>query len=208
MRGKHIVKKMIAAGLCALLLCGLFTPAVSEEYRELKYGSKGDDVQRFKKAMFWLGYFSTEDLDGTYTATTADRVKKLQKNNGLKQTGIADAALQELVFSGNAVGTDTAPSPSPVPPPTPVPTATPAPTPFPYDTSGYETLTEGMTGDAVQKLIKAMYWLGYFNSENLSDEYNEVTVNRVKQLQKANGLPETGEADPILQALVYSGNGS
>ena len=88
MRGNRI-RKIIAAGLCALLLCGLFTPAVSEEYRELKYGSKGEDVQRFKKAMFWLGYFSTEDLDGTYTATTADRVKKLQKNNGLKQTGIA-----------------------------------------------------------------------------------------------------------------------
>ena len=175
MRGKHIVKKLIAAGLCALLLCGLFTPAVSEEYRELKYGMKGEDVQRFKKAMFWLGYFSTEDLDGTYTATTADRVKKLQKNNGLRQTGIADAALQD-------------------------------PTPWPYDASGYETLTEGMSGEAVQKLKKAMYWLGYFNTENLSDEYNEVTANRVRQLQKANGLPETGEADPILQALVYSGN--
>ena len=206
MRDKKIFQRFMAAGLCALLLCGFITPAFSEEYRELKYGSKGEDVQRFKKAMFWLGYFSTEDLDGTYTATTAERVKKLQKNNGLKQTGIADAALQELVFSGNAIGTDTAPSPSPVPPPTPVPTATPEPTPFPYDTSGYETLTEGMTGEAVQKLKKTMYWLGYFNSENLSDEYNEVTVNRVKQLQKNNGLPETGEADPILQALVYSGN--
>ena len=62
MRGNRI-RKIIAAGLCALLLCGFITSAVSEEYRELKYGSKGDDVQRFKKAMFWLGYFSTEDLD-------------------------------------------------------------------------------------------------------------------------------------------------
>ncbi len=102
-------KRIMAAGLCALLLCGLFTPAVSEEYRELRQGMKGDDVQRFKQAMYWLGYFNTPDLDGTYTATTAERVKKLQKNNGLKQTGVADAALQELVFSGNAVGTDTAP---------------------------------------------------------------------------------------------------
>ena len=107
----NLFKRLTAAGLCALLLCGLFMPAFSEEYRELKYGMKGEDVQRFKKAMFWLGYFNTEDLDGTYTKTTAERVKKLQKNNGLKQTGIADAALQELVFSGNAVGTDTAPSP-------------------------------------------------------------------------------------------------
>ena len=204
MRGNPFIKIM-AAGLCALLLCGVLRPAVSEEYRELKYGSKGEDVQRFKKAMYWLGYFNTEDLDGTYTATTAERVKQLQKNNGLKQTGIADAALQELVFSGNAVKTASAPSPSPVPPPTPVPTATPEPTPFPYDTSGYETLEEGMSGENVQKLKKAMYWLGYFNTENLSDEYNHVTAERVKQLQKNNGLAETGIADPILQALVYSG---
>ena len=88
MRG-NTFRKIMAAGLCALLLCGLFVPAFSEEYRELKYGMKGEDVQRLKKAMYWLGYFSTEDLDGTYTKTTAERVKKLQKNNGLKQTGVA-----------------------------------------------------------------------------------------------------------------------
>jgi exopolysaccharide biosynthesis protein len=114
-------KQWIAAGLIALLLCACCLPALSEEYRELKQGMEGDDVQRFKKAMYWLGYFTTEKLDGNYTKTTAERVKQLQKNNGLEQTGIADAALQELVFSGNAVKTKSAPKPSPVPTPAPTP---------------------------------------------------------------------------------------
>ncbi len=130
MRGKKIGKKQwIAAGLIALLLCMCCLPAFSEEYRELKLGMNGDDVQRLKKAMYWLGYFSTENLDGNFTRTTEERVKQLQKNNGLEQTGVADAALQELVFSGNAVKAKGAPKPSPIP--------TPAPTPKPpLDLSG------------------------------------------------------------------------
>ena len=126
MRGK---KQWIAAGLMALLLCTLCLPGFSEEYRELKLGMNGDDIQKFKVAMYWLGYFTTDNLDGNFTRTTEERVKLLQKNNGLEQTGVADAALQELVFSGNAVKTKTAPKPSPVP--------TPAPTPKPpLDLSG------------------------------------------------------------------------
>ncbi len=119
----HGKKQWIAAGLLALLLCAFCLPGLSEEYRELKQGMNGEDIQRFKVAMYWLGYFTTPNLDGNYTKTTAERVRQLQKNNGLEETGIADAALQELVFSGNAVKTKTAPSPSPVP--------TPAPTPVP-----------------------------------------------------------------------------
>ena len=105
----------------ALLLCAFCLPGLAEEYRELKLGMNGDDVQRFKVAMYWLGYFTTPNLDGNFTRTTQERVKQLQKNNGLEQTGVADAALQELVFSGNAVKTKSAPKPSPVPTPAPTP---------------------------------------------------------------------------------------
>ena len=118
MRGK---KQWIAAGLIALLLCAYCAPAFGEEYRELKQGMNGADIQKFKIAMYWLGYFTTPNLDGNYTKTTAERVKQLQKNNGLEETGVADAALQELVFSGNAVKTASAPSPSPEPTPMPTP---------------------------------------------------------------------------------------
>ena len=120
MRGNKIYRR-IAAGLLALLLCALCAPGVSEEYRVLKLGMNGDDIQKFKVAMYWLGYFTTDNLDGNFTRTTEERVKQLQKNNGLEQTGIADPALQELVFSGNAVKTKSAPKPSPVPTPAPTP---------------------------------------------------------------------------------------
>ena len=111
-----------AAGLAALLLCAcLCLPVLGEDYRELKIGMNGPDVQALKKAMYWLGYFTTENLNGNYTKTTAERVKQLQKNNGLPETGVADPDLQALVFSGSAVKTKTAPNPSPVPTPAPTP---------------------------------------------------------------------------------------
>ena len=119
MRGKFA--KRIAAGLLALLLCASCLSGFSEEYRELKQGMSGEDVQKLKIAMYWLGYFTTDNLDGNYTKTTAERVRQLQKNNGLPETGVADTALQELVFSGNAVKTKSAPKPSPVPTPAPTP---------------------------------------------------------------------------------------
>ncbi len=118
MRGK---RQKTAAGLLALLLFVLCLPVLGEEYRELTVGMSGADVQKLKKAMYWLGYFTTDSLDGNYTKTTAERVKQLQKNNGLEETGIADPALQELVFSGAAVKAPNAPKPSPVPTPAPTP---------------------------------------------------------------------------------------
>lgn len=68
----------------------------------------------------------------------------------------------------------------------------------------YETLALGDKGDAVLALKARMYELGYFTSNNYSDEYNSVTVTRVKKLQKVNGLTQTGEASPELQTLIFS----
>ncbi len=82
----------------------------------------------------------------------------------------------------------------------------PQPSPTPTDAAGYRTLKKGMNGKDVQRFKAAMYWLGYFNDKNVSDEYNSVTVERVKMLQRYNGLEETGVADPALQALVFSGS--
>lgn len=140
-------KQWAAAGLILLLLSLFVSAALAEEYRELKKGMSGEDVQRLKKAMYWLGYFSTQNLSDEYTAATTARVQQLQKNNGLKETGVADAALQVLVFSGNAVKTKNAPRPSPVP--------TPEPTPKPpYDLDAHlpPRTEEGfLTADAQEK---------------------------------------------------------
>jgi dipeptidase len=91
-------KQWIAAGLIALLLCACCLPALSEEYRELKQGMEGDDVQRFKKAMYWLGYFTTEKLDGNYTKTTAERVKQLQKTTAWNRRASPTRPCRSLSF--------------------------------------------------------------------------------------------------------------
>ncbi len=55
---KRLITLMV---LAALLLWAL--PGFSEEYRELKEGMTGSDVERLKKAMYWLGYFNSLNLD-------------------------------------------------------------------------------------------------------------------------------------------------
>ena len=68
----------------------------------------------------------------------------------------------------------------------------------------YETLKQGSKGQAVLELKQRMYELGYFHSTNFSNLYNETTVERVKQLEKMNGLTQTGIATPELQQLIFS----
>lgn len=118
MRNKKYIGILLAV-LTVLALC--FTALAADEYRTLKQGDEGKDVLRFKKAMYWLGYFTTENVSDQYNGTTVERVMLLQKNNGLEETGVATPELQEFVFSGKCIPTDTAPKPSPVPTPSPTP---------------------------------------------------------------------------------------
>ena len=135
---------ILCAGLMCMLLIGLCASACAEEYRTLKVGSEGSDVKRFKTAMYWLGYFKDKNVSDQYNSLTAERVKLLQKNNGLEETGEADAELQALVYSGKCVPGTMGPTPSPVPPPTPVPTPAPTPIPMPPQTE------EGFLADAAE----------------------------------------------------------
>lgn len=124
MRNKKIGLILLAT---AALLVFCVSAFAADEYRTFKQGDEGRDVLRFKQAMYWLGYFTTENVSDQYNGTTVERVKWLQRNNGLEETGIATPELQELVFSGQAVKTDDAPKPSPVPTPSPTPIPVKAP---------------------------------------------------------------------------------
>ena len=100
MQNKRVII-LITAVLALVCLCtGAFA---QEEYRTLKIGCEGKDVTRLKLAMYWLGYFTSENVSDAYNRVTSERVMQLQKNNGLEETGIADPALQEMIFSGKAV---------------------------------------------------------------------------------------------------------
>ena len=102
----------------ALILC-LSLGALGEQsaYPTLQKGDSGKNVLRLKNAMYYLGYFSSQNFSDVYNDTMVERIKLLQKNNGLPETGIADPALQELIYSGSCVKTATAPKPTNTPSP-------------------------------------------------------------------------------------------
>ena len=67
-------------------------------------GADPETVSRIQRRLHSLYYLSEYQIDGDYGGNTQQAVSAFQKNNGLSETGIADEATQELLFSGNAVG--------------------------------------------------------------------------------------------------------
>ena len=207
MRNKKILA--VCAGLLCLALLALCSVAAAEEYRTLKSGMEGKDVLKFKQAMYWLGYFTTEKLSDQYNGTTVERVKMLQKNNGLEETGIADAALQELVFSGRAVKTDTAPAPSPIPTPapTPVPPREPVKTPDlpPLTAEGFLAEDAGME-EYVYVDAEDGRWIYITSSLSIDlKRYTDATNKNEWFEGNIHCSPETPLTAYLTQGKIYQG---
>lgn len=100
--------------LCALCIVFVILSVLSgfaEEYRTLKSGSRGEDVLNLKKRMLELEYFTSSKLSDRYNETMVERVKELQKKNGLEANGIATPELQELIYSENCIPRSGEPAP-------------------------------------------------------------------------------------------------
>ena len=97
-----------AAAVAVLLLLAVIVTGVFAEasYRELKKGDSGPDVTALKERLFDLGYITSRNFGDDYNKNTVERIRQLQKKNGLRQTGIATPELQELIFSDNCIGKD------------------------------------------------------------------------------------------------------
>ena len=97
-----------AAAVAVLLLLAVIVTGVFAEasYRELKKGDSGPDVTALKERLFDLGYMTSRNFGDDYNKNTAERIRQLQKKNGLRQTGIATPELQELIFSDDCIGKD------------------------------------------------------------------------------------------------------
>ena len=113
-------RKLIAALLVAVLFV---TSIPLASAAVLDRGDRNAHVLELKERMYELGYFTSQKFSNEYNGTTADRVRQLQKNNGLKETGKVTEELWELIFSEYCVAADgtAAATPSPVPEATPTP---------------------------------------------------------------------------------------
>ena len=83
--------------------------------------------------------------------------------------------------------------------------ATPAPTANlgGVEDSGYVTLRKGDVGSAVKALQSALKELGFLSGA-VDGKFGSGTEKALIAFQKANGYPETGEADANLQAFLYN----
>ena len=64
-------------------------------------GDKNAEVWRVQRRLRSLGYLYKPD--GSYGALTENALKYFQKKNGLKESGVADQATQEVLFSTDAI---------------------------------------------------------------------------------------------------------
>ena len=198
-------------------------PPVGSNYVTLKMGDSGAPVTQLQKALKNGRYFKGT-TDGKYGASTYDAVRRFQANNGLKQNGIANTTMQQLLFGGKYNRTPTPTvrvTPTPRKTATPRATATPRRTATPRGTATprvtnppsyrnvtaapnvkYVTLKMGDRGDPVKTMQTALRKLGYFKG-NSDGKYGTTTYQAVMNFEADQGLRQDGVASETVQRRLY-----
>ena len=157
------------------------------EYRTLHIGSYGDDVHALKERLYTLGYFTNNQFNNRYTDDTAKRIKAFEKNCTLPETGIATPALQELLYSSEAVHSGTS-----------------AVCTLPEtEVSSYRTIGPESNGDDVLALKVRLKELGFFDAKAETGSYNLTLGRAIQDYQRSLGIEDTGIADVALQQLLF-----
>lgn len=89
--------------------------------KTLKSGSRGEQVKLLQARMTELGYYEGP-VSGNFARQTLRAVKKIQVQNGLKETGRVDEQTWNVIFNDTGIVLPGA-TPKPTPEPTPVPYA-------------------------------------------------------------------------------------
>ena len=155
------------------------------EYKVLEKGSEGPEVKALQEALIELGYLKGT-ADGKFGAGTENAVLLFQQANGYPTTGVMDANVQALLYSGkpkNASGTATK-----------VTILSPV---------NGATIKSGVTGDAVAVLQIQLTELGYYSGP-VTRTYDTATKKAVIAFQKKNGLTADGIAGSSTQKALAS----
>jgi len=155
----------------------------ADDYKELSrskyYHPAVVPLQRRLKA---LGY-EVGSVDGYFGSRTQRAVREFQRRNGLRVTGVADEAMQRVLFSSAArpaSGSSFSPS-----------------------VSSYRLLTWGSEGEDVVRLQKALLAAGYWQVRTADGIYGQWTYDAVRAFQKDRGLSVDGIAGRDTQNALY-----
>lgn len=174
-RKGYVVSAFLGEGQQASAPVVNIDPKVAANYQLLSNGDEGYRVKALQQGLEELGFYR-KAIDSKYGSGTAQAVSDFQKENKLAQTGIADAALQHLLFEGtpnNSRGRATD-----------VKTLPPIPG---------QVLRPDDRGDAVEALQQTLTTLKYY-SGSIDGIYGKTTQDAVRAFQKANKLTSDGIA--------------
>lgn len=164
----------------AMLQAYLYSDRFQAVRGEAAPGDSSIAVYRVQTRLKNLGYLAG-DVDGSYGAGTAYSMRIFQYYNGLAQTGIADEATQQVLFSARAVKPDNS------------------------------MLTVGSSGDAVSTLQRRLRVLGFGSISvdgSYGSTTKSAVENLQKYMQSAGlmgGYAEVnGIADPLVLDAFYA----
>ena len=137
-------------------------------------GDVGLNVYALQKKLGEMGYYKGETT-GSFSDLTQRAVEDFQEQNGMEVTGIADAAVWELIYSGSAVSLRRA------------------------DVIGADD-----EGEPVAEIQRQLIALGYLSGA-ADGVFGWTTQTAARLFQMANGLPSTGELDAAALDVLMGG---
>jgi len=94
------MKSLIKLTLSAFLIAAILSSATAQKSATLpvysQYGMQGNEVEAIQRALRDLGLFDAE-VTGYYGPITEAAVRRVQRSNGLRVTGIADEATLKVM---------------------------------------------------------------------------------------------------------------
>lgn len=159
------------AQLQKLILSG--TLSAYDPYRSLSRGDRGYRVTEMQQRLRDLGYLA-DSADGVFGSRTQAAVELFQRENGLDETGVANAATLRALYADSA-----------------------------KSCSSYIDLQRGDSGYRVRELNKRLKEL-YYLEGSVGSNYNSATVAAVTRFQQEVGLKQTGKATTTVQKELFA----
>ena len=149
----------------------------------LKIGARGDLVKDLQRTLMSAGFTVVGGADGIFGALTANALKSFQNANGLKTSGVVNAATAKVLSTiGN---TDSEHDPS-------------ASNPF-------VGLQYGSIGADVKALQTALMGAGISLRGGADGVFGTATQAAVKEFQASQGLSQTGKVNSKTASAISSG---
>ena len=159
----------------------LYGASASEEdiSTTLKKGDSGVKVRNLQYVLYELGYYDAP-IDGDYNDVTVEAVKNFQRRNALTPVdGIAGTETLRVLYSDAALRAS-------------------------VSAGTFTSLQKDDRGILVEELQQKLVNLGYLSE--VTGEYDDATVEAVKNLQRRNSLYVDGKAGQKTLTLLYTGD--